>query len=156
MVAKPLIHSTLFFFIRNSTPLECFATMPFLRSITLGIIEHGLVDRDAFFARVGREIPHVGGVQQGFGGNAAHEQARAAQLGVFLDQWPFSGRTVRRERRQNSRRGRFQSLLNRRSRSFILYGGCCGSGRWDGHWNPGCVSSRAGGGTSQKIRNMPR
>jgi hypothetical protein len=36
MVPKPLMTSTLFFFIRNSTPLACFETMPFLRSITFG------------------------------------------------------------------------------------------------------------------------
>ena len=38
---KPLIHSTLFFFIRNSTPLACFCTMPFLRSMTFGKLRVG-------------------------------------------------------------------------------------------------------------------
>ena len=40
-VAKPLIHCTLFFFIKNSTPLACLFTMPFLRSITLGKFKTG-------------------------------------------------------------------------------------------------------------------
>ena len=35
-VPKPLIQSTLFFFIRNSTPLACLETILFLRSRTLG------------------------------------------------------------------------------------------------------------------------
>ena len=33
---NPLIQSTLFFFMRNSTPLACLATILFLRSMTLG------------------------------------------------------------------------------------------------------------------------
>ena len=36
MTPKPLMTSTLFFFIRKSTPLACFETMPSLRSMTFG------------------------------------------------------------------------------------------------------------------------
>jgi hypothetical protein len=34
-------------------------------------------------------LPDVGGLQQGLGGDAAHQQAGAAQLGLLLDQGCF-------------------------------------------------------------------
>ena len=52
-------------------------------------IERGLVDGDAFIARMGGEVPHVGGVEQGLGRNTADMKAGAAQFGVFFDNGRF-------------------------------------------------------------------
>ena len=51
-------------------------------------------------------LPHVGRVQQRLGGDAAHQQAGAAQPRLLFDQGRSSGRTGRRGWRPSSRRGR--------------------------------------------------
>ena len=63
--------------------------MPSLRSITFREIEHRLVDGDALLVGMCGKIPHIGGMEQGLGGNAAHKQAGATESVVFLDNGRF-------------------------------------------------------------------
>ena len=63
--------------------------MPFLRSMTFGIIERRLFDGDAFVGGMVGEAPEFGGVEQRFGRNAADMEAGAAQLRIFFDNRGF-------------------------------------------------------------------
>ena len=55
----------------------------------LRVVEHRLLDRDAFVGGVVGEAPQLGGVQQRLGRNAADMQAGAAQFGVFFNDGGF-------------------------------------------------------------------
>ncbi len=51
----------------------------------LGVIEARIFALDAFVGGVDEVLPKVGGMEQRFGRDAAHVQARAAELGIFFD-----------------------------------------------------------------------
>src|SRR5262249_34069956 len=81
--------------------LGMFLNDPVLPLNDLREVEHRLLDRDAFFAGIGSKMPHIRRVQQRFGRDTAHMQARTAQLCVFLNN------------------GRFQPILSRADRRGI-------------------------------------
>ena len=57
-----------------------------LAILDLGIIQARVLAVDAFLLRVDEALPDVGGLQQALGGDAAHQQAGAAELGLLLDE----------------------------------------------------------------------
>ena len=70
---------------------------------------------DAVAVRVLQVVPDLGGEQHRLGGDAAPEQASAAQAVVCVDQAPPSGHTARRESRRYIRRARRQPRPHQRS-----------------------------------------
>src|ERR1019366_9549553 len=57
-----------------------------LARLHLGVIEARVLALDAFLIRVDEALPDIGGVEQGFGGNAPHQEAGAAQPSLFFDE----------------------------------------------------------------------
>ena len=83
--------STLFFFIRNSRPLACLATIFRFALLDGGPVQLARVDAfDAEFLGVFQVVPEFGIEQQGLGRDAAHVQAGAAEHVVFFDKAVFS------------------------------------------------------------------
>ena len=60
-----------------------------LAVLHLGIVEARILADDAFLVRVHETLPHVGGLEQRLGGDAAHQQAGAAESGLLLDERGF-------------------------------------------------------------------
>ncbi len=71
-----------------------------------GVIEAGIVAMDSFRFGVHEPVPDIGGVQQGLSGNAADQEAGAAQARVGLDTGDPLIHTARRESQPNIHQGR--------------------------------------------------
>ena len=62
---------------------------PILAIQNLRIIQPRILAVDAVGFRMLEMFPHIGGVQESLGGDAAHQQAAAAEPGVLFDQSGF-------------------------------------------------------------------
>ena len=60
-----------------------------LAILDLGIIQARILAVDAFLVGMDEALPDVGGLQQGLGGDAAHQQAGASQPGLLFDERGF-------------------------------------------------------------------
>jgi len=57
-----------------------------LALLHLGVVEARVFALDAFLVRVDDALPDIGGVEQGLGGNAPHQEAGAAEASLFFDE----------------------------------------------------------------------
>ena len=57
-----------------------------LALLHLGVVEARVFAADAFLIRVDEALPDIGGVEQGLGGDAPHQEAGAAEPGLFFDE----------------------------------------------------------------------
>ena len=72
--------------------LDAFGVLgddPFLRSQDLRVVDARVFALEAFVGGVLEALPDIGGVEEGFGGDATDVQAGAAELGVLFDDGGF-------------------------------------------------------------------